>query len=68
MEKLPKEKREQILYEEEKNRLTEQAEAKKSLWKLKNKEKKLRNNTTIEKIRELGNKASKISTILNEER
>ena len=68
MEKLPKEKREQILYEEEKNRLTEQAEAKKSLWKLKNKEKKLRNNTTIEKIGELGNKASKISTILNEER
>ena len=38
------------------------------MWKLRNKEKKLRNNTTIDKIRELGKKARKIATILEEER
>ena len=38
------------------------------MWKIRNKEKKLRNNTTIDKIRELGKKARKIATILEEER
>ena len=67
-QKLPREKREQIIYEEEKNRLAELAEAKKSLWKLLNKEKKLRKDTMVNSIRELGKRASKIATILEEER
>jgi len=68
MEKLPQKEREQILYDENKARLLELAEAKKNLWKMRTKEKKINKQNGPTEIQKLGLKAEKIAGILKKER
>ena len=68
MEKLPQKEREQLIYEENKTRLLELAEAKKNLWKMRTKEKKINREHGPTEIQKLGLKAEKIASILQKER
>ena len=68
MEKLPQKEREQIIQEENRTRLLELAEAKKNLWKMRTKEKKMYKENGPSEIQKLGLKAEKIAGLLRQER
>ena len=67
-EKLPRNEQEKIKQKEKRKKLLELKEAKEDLWKLKGREKKIVNQTTLQKIKELGRKAQQIRDILENEK
>ena len=67
-QKLPRNEQEKIKQEEKRKKLLELKEAKEDLWKLKGREKKIVNKTTLQKIQELGKKAQQIRDILENEK
>ena len=68
MKKLTKKDRELVLQEENKARLLELQKAKKDLWKMRTKEKKLQQEVKPSRVQQLGLKAEKIANLLQKER
>ena len=68
MNKIPTEAKEKMIEEENRKKRIDLKHAKEDLWKLRNKEKKVVKETTIQRIQEMGKKAEKIAEILEKEK
>ena len=68
MEKLTRKDREMIIQEEKKERLLELQQAKKDLWKMRTRERKLVQQVKPTRVQQLGTKAERIATLLKRER
>ena len=67
MEKIPKNEKEKLIEEENRQKRMELKQAKEDLWKLRNKEKKIVKETTTQRIQEMKKKTETIIEILEQE-